>query len=282
MHRSLKSSPEENTLLASLPSATRQRILPKLEPVLLPLGTSIYEPGDEIRFVYFPTTCIISLLYATESGASAEISLVGNDGVVGISSFMGGGSTSSRAVVQSSGIAYRLASRYLIEEFNGSDIYLRVLMLRYTQALITQMAQTAVCNRHHTIAQQLCRWLLLSLDRLKTDQLSMTQELIANMLGVRREGITEAAGKLQRAGVIKYHRGKITVLDRKKLETMSCECYSVVKKEADRLASLPNTTDRNRRLDDSQPQGSLHGNFPYQERRARQDRRRSQDSGKTL
>lgn len=278
MHRAIKPSPEDNLLLASLPPPIRQRIIPKMEMVLLPLGAVIYEPGDDMRFVYFPANCIISLLYVTESGASSEISLVGNDGVVGVSSFMGGGSTPSHAVVQSAGTAYRLASRYLLEEFNSSNSYFRVLMLRYTQALITQMAQTAVCNRHHTISQQLCRWLLLSLDRLKSDQLIMTQELIANMLGVRREGITEAAGKLQRAGVIKYHRGNIKVLDRKKLESMSCECYSVVKREADRLSSLPNIAEKSGRLDDLPPMQSIFkGDFPHHERRLYQDRRRNQE-----
>lgn len=274
MHRAIKPSPDDNTLLASLPRAVQQRLFSKLELVSLPLSMVIYEPGDEMRFVYFPTDSIISLLYVMESGASAEISVVGNDGVVGISAFMGGGSTPSRAVVQSAGSAYRLSARYLLEEFNSPDTYLRVLMLRYTQALITQMAQTAVCNRHHTIAQQLCRWLLLSLDRLRNNQLSMTQELIANMLGVRREGVTEAAGKLQRAGVIKYHRGKITILDRQKLETMSCECYSVVKREADRLASLAATSDRNRRIDDfPESQANLSESFPAKERRKQQERR---------
>lgn len=280
MHRSLKPSPEDNALLAFLPKAIQQRLFSKLELVLLSLGMVIYEPGDEMRFVYFPTDAIISLLYVMESGSSAEISVVGNDGVVGVSAFMGGGSTPSRAVVQSAGSAYRLPARYLLEEFNGSDPFLRTLMLRYTQSLITQMAQTAVCNRHHTIAQQLCRWLLLSLDRLNSNQLNMTQELIANMLGVRREGVTEAAGRLQRAGIIKYHRGKITIVDRKKLETMSCECYSVVKKEADRLASLPNIPDRNRRIDDAPVvQTILHDGFPYQERRRQQDRRRNHQNG---
>lgn len=280
MHRSLKPSPEDNALLAFLPKTIQQRLFCKLELVLLSLGMVIYEPGDEMRFVYFPTDSIISLLYVMESGSSAEISVVGNDGVVGVSAFMGGGSTPSRAVVQSAGSAYRLPARYLLEEFNGSDPFLRTLMLRYTQSLITQMAQTAVCNRHHTIAQQLCRWLLLSLDRLNSNQLNMTQELIANMLGVRREGVTEAAGRLQRAGIIKYHRGKITIVDRKKLETMSCECYSVVKKEADRLASLPNIPDRNRRIDDAPVvQTILQNGFPYPERRRQQDRRRNHQNG---
>lgn len=232
--------PSDNALLAALPKATQQRLFPKLKLVSLPLGMVINESGDDMRLVYFPTDSIISLLYVMMNGASAEISVVGNDGVVGISIFMGGGSTPSRAVVQSAGSAYQLPAKYLMEEFNSSDTKLRGLMLRYTQTLITQTAQTAVCNRHHNIDQQLCRWLLLSLDRLKNNELVMTQELIANMLGVRREGVTEAAGKLQHAGIIEYHRGKITILDRRKLEKLSCECYSVVKRETDRLLSLPN------------------------------------------
>ena len=198
------------------------------------LGMVLYESGDTMRHVYFPVDSIVSLLYVMENGASAEISVVGNEGIVGISLFMGGESTPSRAVVQSAGCAYRLSGQLMKDEFSLHGETLN-LMLRYTQALITQMAQTAVCNRHHTIDQQLCRWLLLSLDRLKKNQLHMTQELIANMLGVRREGVTEAAGKLQLLGVIEYSRGHITVLDRPRLETLSCECYSVVKKETDRL-----------------------------------------------
>jgi CRP-like cAMP-binding protein len=190
-------SPIDNILLACLPTDLQDRIFLELDLVTLPLGKVIYESGDEMRYVYFPTNSIISLLYVTESGASAEIALVGNDGVAGISAFMGGGSTQGRAAVQSAGSAYRLPTRILLDEFNGSNADLRELMLRYTQALISQMAQTAVCNRHHSIVQQLCRWLLLSLDRLQGDQLVMTHELIANMLGVRREGVTEAAGKLQ-------------------------------------------------------------------------------------
>jgi CRP-like cAMP-binding protein len=195
-----------------------------------------------MRHVYFPTDCIVSLLYVMESGASAEISVVGNEGVVGISLFMGGESTSSRAIVQSAGSAYRLAGQRIKDEFNLHG-EMMLLLLRYTQSLITQMSQTAVCNRHHSIDQQLCRWLLLSLDRLSDNTLTMTQELIANMLGVRREGVTEAAGKLQRLGVIDYSRGHITVLDRPKLETLSCECYEVVKRETDRL--LSHITDKN-------------------------------------
>ena len=226
--------PEHNHLLAALSADVQQRLFSHLEPFELPLGKVLYEAGDTMRHVYFPTDAIVSLLYVMENGASAEISVVGNEGVVGIAMFMGGGSTSSRAIVQSGGAALRLPSQRLKEEFNRHGELL-VLMLRYTQALITQMSQTAVCNRHHSIDQQLCRWLLLSLDRLPSNQLTMTQELIANMLGVRREGVTEAAGKLQRLGVIEYSRGHITVLDRPKLEALSCECYSVVKKETDRL-----------------------------------------------
>lgn len=190
-----------------------------------------------MRYVYFPTDCIVSLLYVMESGASAEISVVGKEGLVGISLFMGGESTSSRALVQSGGTGYRLPGQKLVDEFNQHG-QLMSLVLRYTQALITQMAQTAVCNRHHSIEQQLCRWLLLSLDRLPTNHLIMTQELIANMLGVRREGVTEAAGRLQKLGVIEYRRGHIEVIDRPKLEELSCECYGVVKRETDRLATL--------------------------------------------
>jgi CRP-like cAMP-binding protein len=208
----------------------------------MPLGKVLYESGDTMRHVYFPTDCIVSLLYVMESGASAEISVVGNEGVVGISLFMGGESTSSRAIVQSAGSAYRLAGQRIKDEFNRHG-EMMLLLLRYTQSLITQMSQTAVCNRHHSIDQQLCRWLLLSLDRLSDNTLTMTQELIANMLGVRREGVTEAAGKLQRLGVIDYSRGHITVLDRPKLETLSCECYEVVKRETDRL--LSHITDKN-------------------------------------
>jgi CRP-like cAMP-binding protein len=200
----------------------------------MPLGKVMYESGDKMRHVYFPTDSIVSLLYVMENGSSAEISVVGNEGLVGISLFMGGESTPSRAVVQSAGTAYRLLGQRLKDEFNRHSELL-VLMLRYTQSLITQMAQTAVCNRHHAIDQQLCRWLLLSLDRLEGTELTMTQELIANMLGVRREGVTEAAGKLQKLGVIEYNRGHIRVLDRPRLEKLSCECYKVVKAETDRL-----------------------------------------------
>ena len=226
--------PRANHLLACLPAAEWSRWAPQLEAVDLPLGCVLYESGVALNHVYFPTTAIVSLLYVMEDGASAEIAVVGNEGVVGVSIFMGGETTPSRAVVQSAGKGYRLRAGVLKEEFNRSAPALH-LLLRYTQALITQMAQTAVCNRHHSLDQQLCRWLLLSLDRLSGSELVMTQELIANMLGVRREGVTEAALKLQRAGLIRYARGHITALDRPGLEARSCECYAVVKKEYDRL-----------------------------------------------
>ncbi len=226
--------PIRNHLLAALPAEVLARLSPSLELVPLPLGKVLYESGDNLRHVYFPTDSIVSLLYVMESGASAEISVVGNEGLIGVAVFMGGESTPSRAIVQSAGSAYRLPGQLLKDEFNRHGDLL-VLILRYTQSLITQMAQTAVCNRHHSIDQQLCRWLLLSLDRLPDNKLVMTQELIANMLGVRREGVTDAAGKLQRQGVIEYSRGHITVLDRPQLEKLSCECYAVVKKESDRL-----------------------------------------------
>jgi CRP-like cAMP-binding protein len=229
--------PGENHLIAALPPAEAERWLPLLESVDMPLGSVLYESGGTLKHVYFPTTSIVSLLYVMENGASAEIAVVGNEGIVGVSIFMGGGSTPSRAVVQSAGHGFRLQASTMKEEFNRAGPVLH-LFLRYTQALITQMAQTAVCNRHHTLDQQLCRWLLLSLDRLQGNQLVMTQELIANMLGVRREGVTEGALKLQHAGLISYARGHITVLDRAGLEKRSCECYSVVKQEYDRL--LPN------------------------------------------
>ena len=235
---SARQSPQQNLLIAALPAADRERLLPQLELVPLPLGWAVYESGDAQGYVYFPTTAIVSLLYVMEDGSSAEIAIVGDEGVVGIALFMGGESTPSRAVVQSAGYGYRLRAGVLKNEF-GQGGELQHLLLRYTQALITQMAQTAVCNRHHAVEQQLCRWLLLSLDRLPTNELTMTQELIANMLGVRREGVTEAAGKLQAAELIHYSRGKITVLDRQKLETRVCECYAVVKHEYDRL--LPKT-----------------------------------------
>jgi CRP-like cAMP-binding protein len=226
--------PIENHLLGSLTTDEQERIWPHLQLVDMSLGSALYEPGDAVRHVYFPIDCIVSLLYVLADGSSAEIAMVGNEGLIGIALFMGGETTSNRAIVQSAGHAYRLLGQVLKDEFhrNGS---LHELFLRYTQALITQMAQTAVCNRHHSVHQQLCRWLLMSIDRLNSNQLSMTQELIANMLGVRREGVTEAAGKLQRLGIIHYQRGKITVLDRPKLEALCCECYAVVKKETDRL-----------------------------------------------
>src|ERR1022692_3951018 len=226
--------PRDNHLLAALGHVEQQRIFPHLQHVEMPLGKVLYESGDTLRHVFFPADCIVSLLYVLESGASAEISVVGNEGLIGIALFMGGETTPSRALVQSAGTAFRLDGQRLKDEFHKSG-ELQQLLLRYTQSLITQMAQTAVCNRHHSLEQQLCRWLLLSLDRLSSSQLTMTQELIANMLGVRREGVTAAAGKLQKLGVIEYHRGKITVLDRPKLESMCCECYAVVKKETDRL-----------------------------------------------
>jgi CRP-like cAMP-binding protein len=233
--------PQRNLLLDALPKADSERIYPDLQFVQLPLGSVLYESGDVLRHVYFPTNSIVSLLSVMKDGASAEVAVVGNEGVIGVALFMGGDTTPSRAVVQSAGQAYRLPAQRLKEEFhrNGG---LQVLLLRYTQALITQMAQTAVCNRHHSVDQQLCRWLLLSLDRLYSDTLNMTQELIADMLGVRREGVTEAAGKLQKRGVIRYVRGRITVLDRAKLEQLSCECYKVVKKETDRLLGLVTAT----------------------------------------
>ena len=230
--------PRQNHLLAALPVADWARWLPALEPVDMPLGEVLYESGVAMAHVYFPTTSIASLLYVLEDGASAEIAVVGNEGIVGISLFMGGETTPSRSVVQSAGQGFRMRAQLLKDEFNRSGPVLH-LLLRYTQALITQMAQTAVCNRHHSLDQQLCRWLLLSLDRLHGSELTMTQELIANMLGVRREGVTEAALKLQKAGLIRYARGRISVLDRPGLEKRSCECYAVVKKEYDRL--LPET-----------------------------------------
>jgi CRP-like cAMP-binding protein len=223
-----------NKLLAALPQAIYERLQPHLELVPLKLGASVYEAGGKQPYVYFPTDSIVSLLYVMKDGASAEIAVVGNEGLVGISLFMGGETTPSRAVVQSAGRAYRLRAKTLKAEFEFGGA-LQHLLLRYTQALITQMAQTAVCNRHHSIEQQLCRWLLLSADRLPTNVISMTQDLIANMLGVRREGVTTSAGKLQEAGLIDYSRGRIKILDRAKLEARVCECYAVVKKEFDRL-----------------------------------------------
>jgi CRP-like cAMP-binding protein len=236
-------NPHQNHLLDALPAAEFERLTPYLEVVPMPLGDVLYESGDELRHAYFPTTCIVSLLYVMENGASAEIAVVGNEGIIGVALFMGGGTMPNRAVVQSSGHAYRLRAPLLLQESQRNGPLLR-LLLRYTQALITQMSQTAVCNRHHSVDQQLCRWLLLSLDRLSGKELTMTQELIANMLGVRREGVTEAAGKLQRAGLIHYSRGHITVLDRPGLEARVCECYQVVKTEFDRLLpALPFVAD---------------------------------------
>jgi CRP-like cAMP-binding protein len=227
-------NPKQNQLLAALPEADYQRLLAHLEFVKLPLGLVVFESGSKLRHLYFPASGIVSLLYAMENGASTEIAVIGNEGVVGIALFMGGESTPSRAVVQSAGHGYRLKATALKTEFERGGP-LQHLLLRYTQALIAQMTQTAVCNRHHAVDQQLCRWLLLSLDRLPSNELAMTQELIANMLGVRREGVTEAAGRLQEAGLIRYRRGHITVLDRPKLEKRVCECYAVVRKEMDRL-----------------------------------------------
>lgn len=235
----LSASPTQNRLLAALPDAEKARWFSQLELMDMPLGKALYESGSKMTHVYFPTTSIVSLLYVLEDGASAEIAVVGKEGVVGISLFMGGESTPSRAVVQSAGKGFRLKASLMLLEFHRAGPVMH-LFLRYTQALITQMAQTAVCNRHHSLDQQLCRWLLLSLDRLDSLELVMTQELIANMLGVRREGVTEAAGHLQQAGLIQYRRGRITVLDRKGLEKRTCECYEVVKGEYDRL--LPGTT----------------------------------------
>ena len=232
-------APRQNHLLAALPAADFERLQSGLKLVPLPLGDVLYESGSQLRHVYFPSPAIVSLLYLLADGASAEIAVVGNEGIIGISLFMGGETTPSRAVVQSAGHAYRLPGNSLKEEFNHGSA-MQHLLLRYTQALITQMAQTAVCNRHHSLDQQLCRWLLLSLDRLPANELVMTQELIANMLGVRREGVTEAAGHLQEAGLIRYSRGHITMLDRPGVEARTCECYAVVKRECDRL--LPTVT----------------------------------------
>lgn len=227
-------SPKDNRLLAAMPGAEYEQLAGSLERMAMPLGQSVYESGAAQDYVYFPTSSIVSLLYVLADGGSAEIAVTGCEGLVGISLFMGGETTPSRAVVQSAGEGYRLRASVLKREFERGGA-LQHLLLRYTQALITQMAQTAVCNRHHSVDQQLCRWLLLSLDRLPSNRLVMTQELIANMLGVRREGVTEAAGMLQADGLIKYSRGKITVLDRKRLEKRVCECYAVVKREYDRL-----------------------------------------------
>jgi CRP-like cAMP-binding protein len=230
----LPDTPRQNHLLGALPPEEWDRLRPRMELRPMPLGHVLYESGDTMRHVYFPTTSIVSLLYVMEDGASAEIAIVGNEGIVGISLFMGGETTPSRAIVQSGGQAYRVPGQYLKEEFFRAGPFQR-LLLRYTQALITQMAQTAVCNRHHSVDQQLCRWLLMSLDRLPSNELKMTQELIANMLGVRREGVTESAGKLQKLGLIEYSRGTIVVVDRPALEVHACECYEVVRKEFARL-----------------------------------------------
>jgi CRP-like cAMP-binding protein len=229
-------NPRENHILDALPADERERLFPHMTLIELPLGMVLYEARDEQPYIYFPIDSIVSLLYVLKNGASAEIAVVGNDGAIGVPLFMGGETTPNRAVVQSAGSAYRLPGQKLKEEIDRHGTLLRVLLL-YTQSLITQMSQTAVCNRHHSIDQQLCRWLLLSLDRLSSTTVTMTQELIANMLGVRREGVTKAATKLQRSGVIEYHRGRITVLDRSRLEQCSCECYAVVKRETDRLQS---------------------------------------------
>jgi CRP-like cAMP-binding protein len=230
----VSAKPEQNLLLAALSAADYQRLAPQLEPVALPLGMVVFEPGGRLRHLYFPASGIVSLLYTMENGASTEIAVIGSEGAVGIALFMGGESTPARAVVKSAGRGYRLAAATVKTEFDRGGL-LQQLLLRYTQALIAQMTQTAVCNRHHSLDQQLCRSLLLSLDRLSSNKLAMTQELIANMLGVRREGVTEAAGKLQDAGLIRYSRGHITVLNRPRLEKRVCECYAVVKKEMDRL-----------------------------------------------
>jgi CRP-like cAMP-binding protein len=235
---SVLQNPRLNHILDALPEVECERLFPHLKLVPMPLGMVLYESGAALRHIYFPTDSIVSLLYVMQDGSSAEIAVVGNEGAIGVSLFMGGETTPSRAIVQSAGHAYRLTGKRLKQEFSRHGEVLHVL-LRYTQSLITQMAQTAVCNRHHSLDQQLCRWLLLSLDRLKGNQLKMTQELIANMLGVRREGVTEAAGKLQKIGAIRYSRGKIEVLDRPKLEKLCCECYAVVKKETDRLMVRP-------------------------------------------
>ena len=233
-----KPDPRQNHILDALPQDERDRLFPHMRLVAMPLGMVLYESGAALRHIYFPTNSIVSLLYVMQNGSSAEIAVVGNEGAIGVSLFMGGETTPSRAIVQSAGHAYRLIGQHLKNEFHRNG-ELQLLLLCYTQALITQMAQTAVCNRHHSVDQQLCRWLLLSLDRLSSNQLTMTQELIANMLGVRREGVTEAAGKLHKLGVIRYARGRITVLDRPKLEQLCCECYAVVKKESDRLLRQP-------------------------------------------
>jgi CRP-like cAMP-binding protein len=231
---SMQASAKQNHLLGAIPEKEWERFAPNLSPMVLDLGDVLYESGTSQPYVFFPTNAIVSLLYVMENGSSAEIAIVGNEGLVGISLFMGGATTPSRAVVQSAGQGFRMKAEFVRDEFTHAGP-VQQLFLRYTQALLTQMGQTAVCNRHHSVDQQLCRWLLMSLDRLQSNELTMTQELIANMLGVRREGVTEAAGKLQRAGVIRYNRGRITVLDRPSLERLSCECYEVVRKEFARL-----------------------------------------------
>jgi CRP-like cAMP-binding protein len=232
----LANNPSQNHLLAALQTEEFERLASHLELVSMPIGKMLYEPNEQLQHAYFPTTCIVSLHYVTESGASAETAGVGNEGMIGVSLFMGGNTTSSSAVVQTAGNAYRLERHLLKQEFDRAGALQR-LLLRYTQALMTQMTQTSVCNRHHSVEQQLCRWLLLTLDRLPTNELVMTQELVASMLGVRREGITEAAGNLQRAGYISYRRGHISVLNRSGLEAHTCECYAIVKKEMKRLLS---------------------------------------------
>lgn len=233
-----RNRPEQNLLLAALSATELDRLQLYIEPVAMPLGNVLYESGARQEHVYFPTSAIVSLLYVMEDGASAEIAVVGNEGIVGVALFMGGETTPSRAVVQSGGHGYRLAGQRLKEEFHRSGP-LQELLLRYSQALLTQMGQTAVCNRHHSVEQQFCRWLLLSLDRLPSNEVSMTQELIANMLGVRRVGVTDAARKLQDANIIRYRRGRIEVIDRVALEARGCECYMVVKREYDRLLPWP-------------------------------------------
>ncbi|GAC1657990.1 MAG: Crp/Fnr family transcriptional regulator [Acidobacteriaceae bacterium] len=236
-------SAKQNHLLGAIPEAEWDRFAPNLTPVVLKLGDVLYESGSDQPYVYFPTDSIVSLLYVMEDGSSAEIAIVGNEGLVGIALFMGGGTTPNRAVVQSAGHGFRMKAKFIRDEFDLAGP-VNQLFLRYTQALVTQMGQTAVCNRHHSVDRQLCRWLLMSLDRLLSNEVAMTQELIANMLGVRREGVTEAAGKLQRAGVISYNRGRIRVLDRPKLEKMTCECYEVVRKEFARLLPWDNGQER--------------------------------------
>jgi CRP-like cAMP-binding protein len=250
-------SPNQNHLLAALPKADFERLAPHLEPVELLLGDVLYESGGLLQHVYFPTTAIVSLQYVMENGSSSEIAGVGNEGVLGISLFMGGDTTPSRAVVQTGGLGYRLKAQLMAQEFNRGGL-MQQLLLRYTQALITQMSQTAACNRHHSLVQQLCRWLLLTLDRMPTNELIMTQELVANMLGVRREGVTEAAGKLQQTGVIRYRRGHITVIERSGLESQVCECYEVVKKEFARLLpDLRHRQDIFRKPQNAQPEAGM-------------------------